>query len=151
MPKGGPRKNSGRPPSVLTRTSRDDALAATKAVNLKPIDVMAENMRFWYDASVGLTKKITDVLSMPDVGRAFIEDHELLRELNTNLKNMLFARAQSQECAVDMAPYRHPRLANIEVHAGFGEDDVPKVPQITKKTDLKEAARRYEDLLRQGV
>lgn len=135
--------------SVLTKTSRDDALAATARVNLKPIDVMADNLRFWYDAATGLTDQIKAVLAEADPA-ALAAQPELLKDLNANIKNMLFARERAQECAVDMAPYRHPRLANIEVHTGFGEDDDKGQLKITHKLDPKAAARAYEESLRTG-
>ncbi len=151
MPRGGARANSGRKPGALTKTCRDDAIAATRAVDLTPIQVMANNMRFWYDASMGLTDKITGLLE--EVTPEMVQENpEILRELNTNLKNMLFARERAQECAVDMAPYRHPRLANIEVHSGFSNEDpnpeADKVPRITSRLTAKEAASAYEQSLK---
>ncbi len=152
MPSGGARHgaNIGRPPSVLTKTSRDDAVAATKTVNLTPIQVMAENMRFWYDAALGLTDQIKDALQeSQDSGVPL--DKETIELLGNNIKKMLFARERAQDCAEGMAPYRHPRLANIEVHAGFGDEPESDVPKITNKTTPKEAAALYEQVLRGGV
>ena len=147
---GGARAGAGRPPSVLTATSRDDAVAATKAVNLTPIQVMAKNMAFWDNAATESTAKIEAILQAVEDGSEVV-DETILKDLNSALKRMLFARDQSQKCAADMAPYRHPRLANIEVHAGFGDEPESDVPKITNKTTPKEAAALYEQVLRGGV
>lgn len=149
MPRGGARPNSGPKKNPLVKTSREAMVDATKAVGLTPAQVMAENLRFWYDAAMGLTQKIEDVVRelKPEDVR---DDPEILRQLNTNLKNMLFARERAQEVAVDMAPYRHPRLANIEAtvrHTDDGHED-DGLLRITSKMDPKSAARSYEDSLK---
>lgn len=145
MARGGARKGAGRKPSALTKTTREAAVDATKAAGVTPIEVMAFNLKFWYEAAQNLTDKIQDALAelKPE---DFRENPEYLKDMAAQLKNMLFARERAQECAVDMAPYRHPRLANIEVTSRFEEpEDGP--PRITAKTSVKDAAARYEALL----
>jgi hypothetical protein len=147
MPRGGARPNSGPKKNPLVKTSREAMVDATKAVGITPAQVMAENLRFWYDVSTSLTDKIEKALASltPEDVR---EEPELLRQLNNNLKNMLIARERAQECAVDMAPYRHPRLANIEVTERFRSEDEDGVPRITHTMDPKAAAKAYEESLR---
>jgi hypothetical protein len=144
--RGGARPGAGRPPSMLTKTSRDDAVAATKEVGRTPIQVMARNMAFWDDAAESLTGKIISILEAVEDGVA-AADEKLLNDINTNIKKMLIARDQSQRCAEGMAPYRHPRLANIEVHAGFSDEPDSDLLKIAHKTTPQEAAKLYEDVL----
>jgi hypothetical protein len=144
---GGARPGAGRKPSQLTATSRDDAVAATKEIGRTPIQVMARNMAFWDDAAENLTSKIIGVLEEIESGVA-TADEALLKELNASVKKMLIARDQSQRCAEGMAPYRHPRLANIEVHAGFSDEPENDMLKITHKTSPQEASRVYESVLR---
>lgn len=132
----------------MMRTSREAMADATKAVDLTPARVFAENMRFWYDAAANLTRKIEEFLE--EISPEMVtQNPHLLEEFNRTLKNMLFAREKAQQCAVDMAPYRHPRLALIDATAKFTDEHEPDVPRITKQMTAKEAAAAYEASLKE--
>jgi predicted ATPase len=151
MPRGGARPNSGRPPSRI-KVTRESAIDATDKAGVTPIEVMAFNLKFWYEAASSLTDRVKEFLQDNDPKNLGDNAPELIKELNANIKNMLFARERAQECAVDMAPYRHPRLANVEMTQRFAnESSEPDKPKITHKTDPKDAVRAYEDLLQRGV
>jgi hypothetical protein len=146
MPRGGARPNSGPKKNPLVKTTREAMLEATKAVDLTPARVFAENLRFWYDAATALTNKIVAILELP--AERFADEPELLKDLNTNIKNMLIARDKAQECAVDMAPYRHPRLSQIEVAWPADPTEEDKLPKITHQLDPRAAALAYEQSLK---
>lgn len=76
-----------------------------------PLDVMIGNMRFWDAESDRLLNKLENFATL--VANGVITEPEQIKEGMKLLRLMLNARDKAQECAVDAAPYVHPRLAAI--------------------------------------
>lgn len=116
MARGGSRPGAGRKrgaANAKTRAIADKAVAE----GITPLEVMLDNMRFFY----GEAGKLAQTLVMPDA-----ENREGAAEA---LKTIMGARQAAQECAKDAAPYMHPRLATIE-HGG--KDGGPLVVEIVR-------------------
>lgn len=85
-----------------------------------PLDVMIDNMNFWRGRANDLTEtmktRLEDLskfdISNPKQRAAFIE---AIREFNKAATYMIAAREKAQSCAVDAAPYVHPRLTAVAV------------------------------------
>lgn len=95
-----------------------------------PVDVMTENMVFWHLRAQAMHEKMEAlmdaVLANPSVDAEAIA--EAMEEIRKYSRRMFEAREHSQSCAVDLAPYCHPKLAalaiqnvnpNIVVEGGF--------------------------------
>ena len=134
---GGVRPGAGRKPGALSLTSRETALKATEAVGLTPIEVMAKNLLFWDTLAEDLTEKLREITINFDG-----DNDEVKQAVNALIKaidRMVTARERAQQCAVDMAPYRHPRLASITLE---GNPDKP-VEHVHKGMTPREAAEAY--------
>jgi hypothetical protein len=92
--------------------------------NQTPLDVMIDNMNFWRSKASELTVEMQR--RMDEIASLDISDEtqrgqflELMREFNKVATAMLSARQNAQSCAVDAAPYVHPRFQSIAVqHKG---------------------------------
>lgn len=94
---GRPKGSLGQRTKAL-RAIADEAIAA----GITPIEVMLDNMRFYHEkADVLLTAVVAGVR---DGKKKPIELLELMKELGS-------FRDKAQSCAVDAAPYVHPRLS----------------------------------------
>lgn len=102
--RGGRRPGSGRKVGAATVRTRE---AANKIASedVTPLELMFKNMSFWIDRAEKCLAEY-DALG-PD------EDEELLRRKTELLEASLHARQRSQECAVQLAPYVHPRLSTV--------------------------------------
>jgi hypothetical protein len=80
-----------------------------------PIDVMLNNMLFWYRQAQRVSVKMEKFLEAANAG-----DEEDRVELLKMLRTLLAARNNAQACAVDAAPYCHPKLASVDHTAGNG-------------------------------
>ena len=76
------------------------------AEGVSPVEVMLGNMRFWTAQTIKMTEDLKKL-----VVSATNEDER--KEAFSLLKQMLACRENAERCAVDAAPYCHPRLANI--------------------------------------
>lgn len=85
-----------------------------------PLDVMIDNMLFWrakaHELTAEMQKKI-ELISKLDISdsnerKEFIT---MMGEFNKLAAHMIAARENSQKCAVEAAPYVHPRFASISV------------------------------------
>lgn len=87
---------------------------------LTPLQVMYENMIFWHGETVRLNRRLNDFLADYERSAAAGGDAELvdlanIQKVRELLMLFLRAREMSQKCAVDSAPYVHPKLAAITV------------------------------------
>jgi uncharacterized protein YciU (UPF0263 family) len=129
-------KKGGRPPASSGALARITERAARElaAKNELPLDVMIDNMNFWrrkaakftddMEAVEDIIKSYAKIAATPESMEKFMA---LLKERNDLMRKMLAARENSQRCAVDAAPYVHPRFQSIAVqHTG----KVTKVVQL---------------------
>jgi len=113
IPEKKPKGPGGRPMGAVSKMSRTAADRYVEEGGLLPIDVMGENMRFFF---VEGTKFAKQLLSMLDEARAQgVITPAHIAEVTRLLNAIHRARVVSQQCAVDMAPYLHARLASITV------------------------------------
>jgi hypothetical protein len=95
-PGGGRRKGS-----LNRRTKALRAIAAEALESgVTPLEVMLENMRFFHAEAEELLARVTSGL----------EDDERSGDLLQLLAKLRHFRLEAQRCAVDAAPYLHPRL-----------------------------------------
>jgi hypothetical protein len=102
---------SGRPVGSLGAKTKMLREAAAKALaeGITPIEVMLENMRFFHEkADVLQTAVITKI------GKKKLDSKEAM-ELLMEFKELGTSRLKAQSCAVDAAPYVHPRLSATTV------------------------------------
>lgn len=102
---------SGRPVGSLgekTKKLREIAAQALEA-GVTPLEVMLENMRFYHQkADVLQTAVLAKVAKVSLKSKEALELLEEFKELGEN-------RMKAQSCAVDAAPYVHPRLSATQV------------------------------------
>lgn len=77
-----------------------------------PPDIMHHNMVYWHTRALKITQEleehVVNIAADPESAK-----------IAANLFNaMLMARNKSQECARDLAPYWHPKLAQVTVSPG---------------------------------
>ena len=101
---------------------------------------MVDNMLFWYRT----TKTIEGALAKIIEGD--IDDADSRLEFLSLLKKFLSSREQSQKCAVDAAPYVHPRLATVKLEGQVKHD----VTAILGTMTASEAGQAYADTLKMG-
>lgn len=101
-----------------------------------PLHIMWDNMIFWANQVGELTSDIRKMI-------VDCEDEEQRAEAFGMLKRMLLARENAQRCAVDMAPYCHPKLMAIETK---NEDD-KELNEALLPSDPIEASRVYQKLI----
>lgn len=103
-----------------------------------PLGVMLANLTFYHNSAVALTEKlmlVADLLTPEKIA----EGGEDMLELMKLIKKVTEFRMQAQTCAVDAAPYVHPKLASIEF---TGNPDKP-IEHVHKLMSPKEAAQAY--------
>lgn len=146
---GGKQLNAGRPVgSLSTRTKAIRAIADQAiAEGVHPLHVMLENMRFYYEKAVVLQTAI-----LKDIGKKPpLELLEALKELGS-FRNL------AQSCAVDAAPYVHPRLsatsADVNVNIKVEEADAAfreiegTLEQVVSGSTIEPGSTRKMDLAR---
>jgi hypothetical protein len=82
---------------------------------ITPLEVMLENMRYWHAKAQRHEATLIEILALfPDKGvlKKFPKLLRVLEQFNA-------ARAEAQRCAVDAAPFMHPKLSAIK------RDDTP--------------------------
>ncbi len=139
-PNGGPRKGAGRRPGAATRVTRRkaDELCESKE---SPLDIMVDNMLFWYRSVKQIEASLSEILVNLDAG-----DPDQRAEFLKMLKQFMAARENAQKCAVDAAPYVHPRLAAIQFKGEMTHD----VQKILGTMTAQEAGEAYADTLKAG-
>lgn len=129
-------QKGGRPPmrpdfrrgvNVLQLIENDEA----------PLQIMIHNMLFHHRQAQFLGERLSELLDTPDV-----DAKECLKVAG----HLIAARENSQKCAVDAAPYCHPRLNAI---AFSGEmNHTGEVHQIDEKTASPgEAADAWSEMV----
>lgn len=108
---------------------------------ITPLEVMVKNMRWWDDSAEGLLRQL---LQMGDQVASF-DDADLLREFFKIIEKVGIYRDKAEECAVDAAPYMHPKLASIVLK---GDKDNP-IEHTIAGSDLKQLASIYATSLKQ--
>lgn len=112
---GGARSGSGRPSGKALKLGNATAWALVRE-GRTPLDVMLKNMIYWHDHTESVTREIEAMV-------VNLEDPDDIKAAMQLLARMLASREQAQKCAVDAAPYVHPRLAAI-THEGPAQNKV---------------------------
>lgn len=122
MPRGGARPGAGRKPGSVNKRTREIAERAIEQ-GLSPIEVMADNMRFFHEEAREIVRKITS--SAERTGG--------VDDLAADFKEGLRFREMSQRAARDLAPYLHPRLCAIEqANSQEAKDPEPYISEEAK-------------------
>lgn len=108
-------KKGGRPAGSSSALSRVTEYKARElaAKNEMPLDVMFDNMNFWRKSAESVTRRIEEFLDAVTAEGGFTP--ESLDEINKLLRKLVEFRDKAQGCAVDAAPYVHPRLTALAV------------------------------------
>jgi hypothetical protein len=125
-------QKAGRPKGAVTIKTRRriNELTAEKET---PVDVMFDNMLYWHRKVQELGPEFEEMLAtstetmrrikkavdedLPLGGDDYREAASLVRATNELAGRFLYARERSQSCAVDAAPYCHPRLQAIAIQS----------------------------------
>lgn len=102
---------SGRPVGSVGQKTKMLRAIADKAIaeGVHPLEVMLDNMRFYHQrADVLQTAVLAKVAKVSLKSKEALELLEEFKELGEN-------RMKAQSCAVDAAPYVHPRLSATQV------------------------------------
>lgn len=91
----------------------------------EPLDVMLANMDFWIGAAERLGQRLVELAHSSNFAEQRTEVMSIAREL-------LAARDKAERCAVDAAPYRHPKLTSVE-HGGPGGAPIPLEVTLVKR------------------
>jgi len=122
-----------------------------------PIQVMLDNMRWWDGHAQKLTEDLKElsatlkskVIQVDGATGEVIGESgpsaEDIRELRRLLEKSLECRVQAQQCAVDAAPYCHPKIQPFELPS---EEPERTTPQLPKQLTMKEAADLYARAIR---
>lgn len=112
--KNGGARGRGRPKGSLSKRTLAMLHVADKALKegVMPIEVMLDNMRYFHGEAQSLLTKVL----------AGIDEDEAAEELIEAIKALGSFRMKAQECAVDVAPYLHPKLSNVTVK---GDEENP--------------------------
>lgn len=123
-PKPGNAKGGKAPQSTaLARVRAHEIAKSGKA----PLDIMLDNMMFWHNQSQNIAEQIqSGIQSMKD-GNA---SPELIKETEGLLKTFIAARENAQKCAVDAAPYVHPKLQSVAIKANNSGEKVIEVETL---------------------
>ncbi len=102
-------KKGGRPPGAPAKMTYKKALELSNA-DRTPLDVMIDNMNFWWDQAKDLGEQLKNLVvdEMDNAAKA-----DALQKIG----RFLAARENAQKCAVDAAPYVHPKFTSISVKA----------------------------------
>jgi hypothetical protein len=73
-----------------------------------PLEVMLTNMHFYHNHSEQF---------FADLGKLMADRHATPDQLLRVMDKFLACRANAQKCAVDAAPYVHPKLSAVRVEA----------------------------------
>lgn len=132
--RGGPGRGGGRKKGIANKRTialreiTDKAIAEGAA----PLEVMLKNMRF-YD--IEADKAFQQFL----VSQGTMSDDEFA----TSLKNLAMLRDKAQMCAVDAAPYVHPKLAAIALRSETFEK--VEVTMTLSNSKSEDEDRSYRD------
>lgn len=140
-----PKRRRGRPKGrAATLTS--DAAARVMASGITPIDVMHDNMMFFFRRGLQLSDQLSDMIFM--AREQFLRNEEgasaELEKMIRLFEKVTQARSSAQECARDLAPYCHSRLATLTVKPAGKPDEGF---DFAATGDQLEAAAAYKRLI----
>jgi hypothetical protein len=131
---GGRKKGSLSKRTVALRAIADKALAS----GITPLEVMLDNMRFYYSEADDLLAKIV-TNEKPTI--------QLLEALNT-LRSF---RAEAEKCAVDAAPYMHPKLSTIVASAKIDSTFTAILGDMTPQQAMEAYASMIKEPCNRGA
>lgn len=138
---GKQRGNSGR--RVGTVSERAKALRKVSDKDLfdgvVPLSVMLKNMRHHFAKAEELSERLIEQIEGL-AGQASVDD---IKQILSDYGRMLTYREQAQTCAVDAAPYCHPRLSAIHVSGS-----VTKRVELAGDVTPQDALERFKQNLR---
>lgn len=106
---------------------------------------MIATMLFWHRKGESLSAALEPYLSGAKAVNG--DDPEQLKEVVSLAKTMLAAKENAHRCAVDAAPYCHPKLQSIALTGGDGGP----VQVVTRKMTPAEAQQAYQLTLKEDV
>lgn len=106
---GGPQEGAGRPKGSVGQRTKALREIADRAIQegVHPLEVMLDNMRFYHERMAVLQTAV-----VAKVSKVSLKSKEAMELLN-EFKELGEARMKAQACAVDAAPYVHPRLSAV--------------------------------------
>lgn len=107
-------QKGGRKVGAATRLTRVRANEIC-ASGQDPLSVMNENMLFWHEAASAMGERIKRMIEKDQLSK---EEQSALVDI---LSNFECARENAQRCAVDAAPYVHPKLQSIAMQRAAEE------------------------------
>lgn len=107
-------KKGGRPTGALQKMSQAKARELASK-DETPLDVMIDNMLFWRRKAAELTAVAEEKVKLINSSNDPEAIGKLLGDFTKTARQMLAAREESQKCAVDAAPYVHPKFTSISV------------------------------------
>lgn len=106
---------------------------------------MLGNMRYYHDRAESVELNLELVAQSITPEKLKSGDAKVL-ELLRLVKEVGDFRMQAQTCAVDAAPYVHPRLAALAVKISSGDSKKPSL-ELTKQLTPQLAAEAYAQML----
>lgn len=133
-------KKGGRPPGAIPRISRVKANELYRD-NRSPLDVMIDNMNFWWDKSKNVGVRLDEALDELDQFKqafsssidemsdeqkkvAVSEFGKRMEKVGKMASQLAAYRDKAQECAVDAAPFCHPKFASISWQQPGDKDEI---------------------------
>ena len=115
---GGKREGAGRPKGSIARrltTIRDLSMKVIKDAKKLPLRVMLQNMERFDDEANALYAKLQDMVDngAPPKSASRREHLEFFDKVMELMSKMRECRLDAQKCAVDAAPFIHPRLSAV--------------------------------------
>lgn len=132
---GGARPGAGRRVGTLDK-KKLILIERAKELGEEPIVVMLQNMNYYHSKGQAVVEKVGNLLAAAQ-GKL---DGDIIQQLTELMKLALSYRDRAQSCAVDAAPYIHPKLSAI-AFSGNPDDELTKA--ITESMAPKEAAAAY--------
>jgi hypothetical protein len=121
-----------REPTKLSRRRATEILKTDRT----PLDVMLENMNFWWDRARELGGLLEEQLKS--------ENEDIRRAAMRTVGPFLAARDNAQRCAVDAAPYVHPKFSSIAFRANTGEEMTVTMTLAPAKGEDEDRSYREE-------
>jgi hypothetical protein len=124
-----PRGAGRKPGTENTSLAPLSRVRAMEIVNTgqAPLDIMLRNMLFWDETANALKEQIEfTMVAIQDAVASGDLQEDLLKKAKDLLSSHLSAREKAQGCAVDAAPYVHPRMMSIQMKKPGGKKIVVK-------------------------
>jgi hypothetical protein len=137
-PKPGNAKGGVAPQSTQLARIRAHEIASSEKA---PLNIMLDNMMFWHKQSQSLAVEIQETIATMKAGGA---DEQLVDKADKLLKGFVEARQNAQSCAVDAAPYIHPKLQSVTIKP-LAAEVIEVVTQVASSGDRNEAVDYRED------